>query len=304
MKPVQYSIGIGGWEHECFHQCLYSTPLEDSDAKLRFYARFFDIVEVRSTFWDDSLGMADACRWMAAVAENKRFRFNVKLHKSFVHGKEIKPERATRVRGILQELQKNNRLGAVLVQLPYSFTNTGANRYHIEKLSGTFRGFPLYVELRNESWNDVHFLKNFLRENGLGVVNADFPRINRLMPFVTEVVGAAAYVRLHGRNEKGWLLNGMDTRYDYLYNAKELRELKRRLAALEEKCENINIIFNNTTEGKAVANALQLTAMLREGKPVLVPQAAAHAFPYLLDDKSAVVDTGLFADEKLYRRVG
>ncbi|MBX2991864.1 MAG: DUF72 domain-containing protein [Bacteroidetes bacterium] len=303
-KQVQYSIGIGGWEHECFNQCLYSVPMEESDAKLRVYSRYFDTVEVRATFWDDSLGMADALQWIAAVAGNKRFRFNVKLHKSFVHGKEIRPERATRVRGLLQELQKNDRLGAALVQLPYSFTNTGANRYHLEKLSGTFRGFPLYVEFRNESWNDVHFLRSFLRESGLGVVNADLPRINRLMPFVTEVIGKTAYVRLHGRNEKGWLLNGMDTRYDYLYNAKELRELKRRLSALEEKCENINIIFNNTTEGKAIANALQLMSSLRDGKPVLVPQAAAQAFPDLLQTVNGVVDTGLFADEKVYRRAG
>ncbi|MEK7671717.1 MAG: DUF72 domain-containing protein, partial [Bacteroidota bacterium] len=277
-QPVQYSIGIGGWEHETFNQCLYGVATEYSSVKLRYYARFFDTVEVRSTFWDDGLGVNEAQQWMDAVAENKRFRFNVKLHKSFVHGKEIKPERATRVRGLLQELQKNDRLGTVLVQLPYSFTNTSANRFHLEKLSEVFRGFPLHVEFRNESWNDVHFLRNFLLENQLQVVNADLPRIKQFMPFVTEVVGDTAYVRLHGRNEKGWLLNGMDTRYDYLYNGKELREIVRRLAALEQKCNRIMVIFNNTTNGKAIANALQLVAMLREGKPVLVPQAASIAF--------------------------
>lgn len=303
-KPVQYTVGIGGWEHECMDQYLYAGSMEDSSARLRFYARFFDAVEVRSTFWDDTLGIVDALQWIAAVAENKRFRFNIKLHKAFVHGKEIRPERATRMREILHELLKNDRLGAVLVQLPFAFTNTGANRYHLEKLAASFRGFPLYIEFRNESWNDVHFLGSFLRDNQLGIVNADLPRINRFMPFVTDVFGETAYVRLHGRNEKGWLLNGMDTRYDYLYNAKELRELKRRLAALEEKCEKINVIFNNTTGGKAIANALQMMSLLREGKPVLVPQATAVAFPSLLESANAVVDNGLFADEKLYRRAG
>ncbi len=302
-QPVQYSIGIGGWEHEGLNQCLYGVATEYSSVKLRYYARFFDTVEVRSTFWDDGLGANEAQQWMDAVAENKRFRFNVKLHKSFVHGKEIKPERATRVRGLLQELQKNDRLGTVLVQLPYSFTNTSANRFHLEKLSEVFRGFPLHVEFRNESWNDVHFLRNFLLENQLQVVNADLPRIKQFMPFVTEVVGDTAYVRLHGRNEKGWLLNGMDTRYDYLYNGKELREIVRRLAALEQKCNRIMVIFNNTTNGKAIANALQLVSMLREGKPVLVPQAASIAFPDLLQDMSAVVEDSLFAGEKIYRRV-
>ena len=62
--------------------------------------------------------------------------------------------------------------------------------------------------------------------------------------------------------------------------------------------------LNNTTGGKAIANALQMLSMLRDGKPVLVPQTSLQAFPYLVDDVTAVVEDGLFAQEKLYRRVG
>ncbi|MEO8168925.1 MAG: DUF72 domain-containing protein, partial [bacterium] len=152
-QSVKYLVGIGGWEHEALDDCLYGTRTEYSTLKLRCYARFFDTVEVRSTFWDEELSTNDAQQWMEAVAENNRFRFNVKLHKSFVQEKEIKPELATRVRGLLQELQKNDKLGALLVQLPYSFTNTSANRFHLVKLGEIFRGFPMHVEFRNESWN-------------------------------------------------------------------------------------------------------------------------------------------------------
>lgn len=310
-QPVQYSIGIGGWEHESFDQCLYGEATEYSSVKLRYYARFFDTVEVRSTFWDDELSAHNAATWVEAVEGNKRFRFNVKLHKSFTHGNVFNAELATRVRELLHELLKNDRLGTLVVQLPYSFTNTTANRFHLVKLSELFQGFPLHVEFRNESWNDVHFLTNFLAENQLQVVNADLPRMKQFMPFVTEVLGDTAYVRLHGRNEKGWLLNGMDTRYDYLYNRKELREIVRRLVALEQKClpagrqvNRITVIFNNTTNGKAIANALQLVSMIREGKSVLVPHAASLAFPDLLQEMSAVVEDSLFAGEKIYRSVG
>ncbi len=302
-QPAQYSIGIGGWEHESFDQCLYGLATEYSSVKLRYYARFFDTVEVRSTFWDDEVSIHDALGWMEAVEANKRFRFNVKLHKSFTHGKVFSSELATRTRELLHELMKNNRLGTLVVQLPYSFTNTNANRYHLAKLSEMFQGFPLHVEFRNESWNDVHLLRNFLTDNQLGVVNADLPRIKQLMPFVTEVIGDTAYVRLHGRNEKGWLLNGMDTRYNYQYNGKELREIIRRLSALEQKCNHISVIFNNTTDGKAIANALQLISIMREGKPVLVPHATSLAFPDLLNDMSVVIEDSLFAGEKIYRRV-
>jgi uncharacterized protein YecE (DUF72 family) len=309
-QPVEYSIGIGGWEHESFDRCLYGVNTEYSTVKLRYYARFFDSVEVRQTFWDDGLGLNDALQWMDAVAENKRFRFNVKLHKSFTHTRDFRPELATRVRELLHELQKNERLGAVLVQLPFSFTNTSANRYHLVKLGEMFRGFPLFAELRHESWNQANLI-SFLSDNLLSPVNADLPRLKPLMPYVTGVVGDTAYLRLHGRNEKGWMLNDLDTRYDYLYNGRELREISRRLVALEQKflpagrrANRITIIFNNTTNGKAIANALQLVSMLREGKPVLVPQAASFAFPDLLQDMSAVVEDSLFAGEKIYRRVG
>jgi uncharacterized protein YecE (DUF72 family) len=302
-QHVQYLVGLGGWEHESFNPCLYGVETEYSAIKLRYYARFFDAVEVRPTFWDGSLSAHEAEQWIDAVAENKRFRFNVKLHKAFTHTREFKPEVATRVRGLLEALQKAERLGALLIQLPYSFTNTSTNRFHLVKLGEMFRGFPMHVEFRHESWNQPN-LMNFLTENYLAPVNADLPRLRQFMPFVTGTVGDTAYVRLHGRNEKGWLENGVDTRYDYLYNGKELREILRRLVALEEKCNRIMVIFNNTTGGKAVVNALQMLSILREGKPIAVPQAAVTAFPNLLDNTKAVVEDSLFAGEKLFRRVG
>ncbi|MEO8167742.1 MAG: DUF72 domain-containing protein, partial [bacterium] len=183
-------------------------------------------------------------------------------------------------------------------------TNTSANRFHLVKLGEIFRGFPMHVEFRNESWNDVHFLKNFLIEHQLQVVNADLPRIKQLMPFVSDVIGDSAYIRLHGRNEKGWLLNGMDTRYDYLYNAKEMRELRRRIDILSEKCSTITIIFNNTTDGKAIANAFQMISSLVDGKQIQLPEATSRMFPSLLTDINAVVESGLFIQDKSYGKVG
>ena len=109
---VTYLVGIGGWEHDAFDQCFYPRSSADSLEKLNYYARFFDTVEVRPTFWDDTLASDDAAKWIDAAKENKRFLFNIKLHQSFTHKKELKPETARRVRGILQELAKSERLGA------------------------------------------------------------------------------------------------------------------------------------------------------------------------------------------------
>lgn len=296
-----YRIGIGGWEHEAFDGCFYPRLGGESLEKLRFYARFFDIVEVRPTFWDDTLGATNALQWVNAVSGNRRFLLNVKLHRSFTHKRELNLQSARRMRGILQELEKHDRLGAVLVQFPYSFTNTSAHRFHMVKLAQLFAGFPLHAEFRHESWNQ-QTLESFLAETSVGVVSADLPRVKQYMPFVTSVVGDAAYVRLHGRNEKAWLLNQMDRRYDYLYNLRELREISRRLATLSQKSKRMSIIFNNTTGGKAIANAFQLAAAMREGKHVFMPQVTVNAFPQLQEIASVVDGEGSLLGVSEYRQ--
>jgi uncharacterized protein YecE (DUF72 family) len=184
------------------------------------------------------------------------------------------------VRGILAELARHNRLGALLLQFPYAFTNTSGNRFHFVKLAEVFSGFPLHAELRHESWHTPQLL-DFLTESGVAPVSADFPRLKQYMPFFSGVVGDTAYLRLHGRNEKGWLSDGLDTRYDYLYNTREIQELRRRVEMLLPRCKKVIVTFNNTTGGKALANALQLRAALNEGKSVLVAPHLLKAFPHL-----------------------
>ena len=283
---VNYLVGVGGWEHEVLDDCFYPLAGLTQTEKLSYYAGFFETTEVRQTFWDETLNAEDAKPWVETVAGSKTFLFNVKLNGSFTHKKTVKRDVAKNTIGMLQYLQEKQRLGALLMQFPYAFTNTSSNRIHLARLAEIFRGFPVHVELRHDSWQ-TPAQKNFLAENFLFPVNADMPRVKHLMPFSSNVAGETAYLRLHGRNEKGWLLDNYEARYDYLYNARELQELRRRLEALAVRCQQVIIICNNTAHGKAVATALQLTSMLRSDKPGMkpfeVPGAAFNAFPVLHD---------------------
>ncbi|MGA9119911.1 MAG: DUF72 domain-containing protein [Bacteroidota bacterium] len=279
---VHYFIGIGGWEHEILDNCFYPRTGMTTAEKLAYYSDYFSAVEVRATFWDETLTATDVRPWIAAVQGRKSFQFSVKLHRSFTHDRTIRPAQVKTMQSLLRELARHNRLGALLMQFPYGFTNTGANRHYLTTLAEVFREFPMYVELRHSSW-DTSSLLPFLTEHAMRSVSADLPKVRQYMPFLTGVVGDTAYLRLHGRNEKGWLLNGYDTRYDYLYNGRELMELRRRLDALAGRCSQAVIVCNNTTGGKAVANAFQLTAALRQGAPVAVPPATFRAFPLLQD---------------------
>ena len=273
-------IGIGGWEHEVLDHCFYPSAGLDSLEKLACYSGVFDTVEVRATFWDDTLTEAEARKWIQAVRENQRFTFNVKLHSSFTHRKSIKPNVTRIVRGLLHGLLSADRLGTMLMQFPYSFTNTHASRLHLVRLAEVFAGYPIHVEFRHDSWNHTQTW-DLLQEHSLALASTDLPHVRQLMPYASAATGDRAYLRLHGRNEKGWLLNGLYTRYDYLYNDRELREIRRRLDALSQKSSDITVIFNNTTKGKAVANALCLMSALREGSQITVPAATLREFPYL-----------------------
>ena len=287
-KATTYSIGIGGWEHDVLNGCFYPAQVSDPLDKLSYYSRVFDAVEVRATFWDESLAENDALKWIQAVRENRRFTFNVKLHSSFTHKRIIKPQITRNVRGLLHALLKADRLGTLLIQFPYSFTNTNAHRFHLEKLAQVFAGYPMHVEFRHNSWNQTSTW-DLLSEYGLSVVGADLPHVKQFMPYTASVVNNGAYLRLHGRNEKGWLINCFDSRYDYLYNEREVKEISRRIAVLSQKSHHITVIFNNTTGGKAIANALQLISSLRDGKHVLIPEPTLKAFPHL-QEVAAVVD--------------
>ncbi len=281
-SATQYLIGLGGWDHEVFDTCLYPRPGMSSQEKLAYYSRFFGVVEVRPTFWDDTITADDAKEWLAAVAGAGTFLFVVKLHARFTHKKQFNAEATRNIRGILQLLEQHGRLGALLMQFPYAFTNTSTNRFHLARLAEIFRGFPVHVELRHDSWHQTS-ANGFLAENGLAPVSADLPRIRQFMPFSAAVTGDTAYLRLHGRNDKGWLLNGFDARYDYLYNARELQELKRRLEALDQRARRVMVICNNTTGGKAIVNALQLVHAVRGERVLRAPSAAYRTFPMLRD---------------------
>ena len=149
---AQVLVGTGGWDHEVFDECFYPEPGLESLEKLRFYSRFFDTVEIRPTFWDDTIDELDAARWVDAVASNRRFQFSVKLHSSFTHRASIDLACARTIRGLSYELGRHDCLGAILAQFPYAFTNTSAHRSHLMKLAEVFQGFPIHVELRHETW--------------------------------------------------------------------------------------------------------------------------------------------------------
>jgi uncharacterized protein YecE (DUF72 family) len=176
---------------------------------------------------------------------------------------------------------ENQRLGALLLQFPYSFHSTEDSWSYLKELAGKFREYPLVLEVRHASW-DRASVYQFLRETGIGFCNIDQPQVSYSIGATKKVTSAVGYLRLHGRNVKEWFREGAgrDARYDYLYNEFELFELTERVRQIAQEAEETYVITNNHYRGKAVCNALELKAKLA-GKNVKIPEILIQHYPQL-----------------------
>ena len=71
------------------------------------------------------------------------------------------------------------KLGAVLLQFPWSFRRTEENRQWLDDVTRAFEEFPLVVEVRHASWAVPEFYDE-LAERGIGFVNIDQPLFRQL----------------------------------------------------------------------------------------------------------------------------
>jgi uncharacterized protein YecE (DUF72 family) len=241
---------------------------------------------VNSTFYRPAT--AEVARtWARRVAHRPDFRFTAKLWRRFTHerGTAWTSAEVAEARAGFDVLQGEGVLGAVLLQFPWSFRRTDANREWLDDVAGTFAAYPLVLEVRHESWN-VPALYGHLAERGIGFVNVDQPLFHDSIAPSAVATSRVAYVRVHGRNYHDWFREGAgrDARYDYLYTPDELEPWARRTAQLAEEpgTPDVFVVTNNHYRGKAVANALVLRAQV-EGGTVAAPPGVFEAYRGVLE---------------------
>ena len=213
--------------------------------------------------------------WLAKTAHAPDFRFAIKLWQRFTHERDTAWTRADEhdVRVALEPLHAAGKLGAVLVQFPWSFKRTEENRTWLGDIVSAFGEFPLVVEIRHESWNVPHFYESLV-ENGVGFVNIDQPLFKKSIKPSAAVTSPVGYVRVHGRNYAEWFRESANVRerYDYLYSPDELAPWARRIEEIAERAEDVYVLTNNHNLGKAGVNALQLKSMITHEKVVAPPK--------------------------------
>jgi uncharacterized protein YecE (DUF72 family) len=265
-------FGPAGWEYPDWAGVVYPKPEPRGFDRLRHLAAFFSTVEVNSTFYRPF--PADvAARWCERVAPFPAFRFGAKVLRRFTHERDraFTAAEVAEGRAALDRLHREGRLGAALLQFPWSFKRDEASEEWLRGLFRAFAGFPLVVEVRHLSWDAPDVLEE-LREAGVGIVNVDQPLFHDSIRPGARVTSPVAYVRVHGRNYGDWFRKGAgrDARYDYLYPAGELEPWARRVEELAEgeggAAPDVYVVTNNHFRGQAAANAKMLESMVLRRK--------------------------------------
>ena len=225
---------------------------------LRYYAKFFDTVEINMTFY--RLPKANVVeRWVEESPEG--FLFAVKVSRYITHIKRLLevPQHLTLLYERIAPLIDSPRMGPVLWQLPPTF-KCDLDRL-AEALEHLHDGQRHAFEFRHPSWfrEETYTL---LREHDVALVIGDRPQVNDFQTH--ELTAGFTFVRFHG----GTL--GANGNYSHC-------ELDGWAARLQDWGRDVDVFayFNNDWEGYAIENALYLKERL--GQPV---EAAAELLAF------------------------
>ncbi len=268
-------IGTAGYAYKDWEGPVFPSPKPKGFDGLRFMAQLFPCIEMNTSFYGIPKP-AVVARWAETVSDRPDFRFTFKLYRGLTHGTE--DDSLDSFRRALAPCRDTGKLGAVLLQFPYYFRNTQANRARVAWLARGLSGWPCAIEVRDRSWLIPPAL-DFFRRLELNLCAIDICQTRDAVPPEPLATGPVGYVRLHGRNADAWFDKNapMVEKYNYLYRGGELDEWAGKIREIMAAAEATYVITNNHFAGKAVVNALQLARKLLGSASAPAPPLSLRA---------------------------
>jgi len=272
--PAEILVGTCNWaDHEHFYPPELEKGKRQRD-KLAFYARYFPIVEIDTTFYGiPRPQVVDG--WLSRTPPD--FRFNMKAYKALTrHERENgvpRPPTGEEVSDFLlavQPLRESGRLVAVHYQFPPWFTNTPQNRDVVAEARERHPEDIVAIEFRHRSWFDGEAwpqTQDLLRELDAVYVGVDAPQLGSATapPVLAVTSPKLCIARFHGRNRQTWYVRNARSsadRFDYLYAPRELEEWVPAIEAAAESGVPVHALLNNNRSNYAVVNAFEMGALL------------------------------------------
>lgn len=268
-------VGPAGWSYTDWEGTVY-PPHGSKFDHLAYLSSFFDTIEINSPFYRIPPPQ-HARSWVRRVSGNPDFKFTTKVFRGFTHDKATMAEDDIKAfRNYLDPLMEANRLGAILLQFPWSFKNSPEAREKLDALFHAFVDYPKALEVRHSTFQNDEFMR-YLDERDVAWVNVDQPLFDNSVKPADTVTGPLAYARFHGRNYEKWFAHEESwERYNYLYSEKELEPWVARIETMA-KSRDVFVITNNHFRGQAIVNAGELKGALgQEGK---MPPQLKEVYP-------------------------
>ena len=276
MKDVNsVRVGPAGWSYTDWEGTVY-PPHGSKFDHLAYLASFFDTIEINSPFYRIP-PPTHAKSWVRRVADNPDFRFTTKVFRGFTHEKaKLAADDIKAFRNYLDPLMEAERLGAILLQFPWSFKNSPESCDKLDALFKAFADYPKALEVRHSTFQTADFYR-FLDEHDVSWVNVDQPLFDNSVKPADTVTGPLGYVRLHGRNYEKWFAHEESwERYNYLYSPKELEPWVEKIEKMA-KSKDTFVITNNHFRGQAIVNAGEIKGAL--GQDATVPPQLKEVYP-------------------------
>ncbi len=253
-------VGTAGWSYKDWDGIVYPDPKPKGFRPPTFLSRYFNTIELNNTFYrPPNPGYCQ--RWLKDVEGREDFLYTAKLWQRFTHERDEHwtAEDVEVFRRGIAPLADAGKLGALLMQFPWSFRFSARSQDRLRELADEFGDLPLVLEVRSRGWVQDEPLR-FIESLGVGFCNIDQPRFRSNIPLTAHAFGDVGYLRLHGRNYEAWFDKnaGRDERYDYMYKDSELDEIQAALDEISRQVERMFVIANNHYRGQAVATGLLL----------------------------------------------
>jgi uncharacterized protein YecE (DUF72 family) len=272
--PAEILVGTCNWaDHEHFYPAELEKGQRQRD-KLTFYARYFPIVEIDTTFYGIPKPQVVE-GWLGRTPPG--FRFNVKAYKALTRHerengvpREPTPEEIGDFLTALRPLRESGRLVAVHYQFPPWFTNTPAARDVVAEARERHPHDVVAVEFRHRSWFDGDAwpqTQELLRELDAVYVGVDAPQLGSATapPLLAVTSPKLCIARFHGRNRQTWYIKNAKSsadRFDYLYPPAQLQDWVPAIKAAADSGVPVHALMNNNRSNYAVVNAFDMGALL------------------------------------------
>ena len=278
---------------------FYPPDAKSPEARLRFYAEQFPIVEVDSTYYFPP-SEKNSVLWIERTPQD--FTFNVKAYSLLTNHptkreslykdllSEVPDEVAAkpnlyraqlpdavveevwqRFHDALMPLHSAGKLGAVLFQFPQWFVISRRNKDYILESAERLKDFRIAVEFRHKSWleeRNAEETLSFLEEHDLPFVAVDMPQgfDSSVPPIAAATAKDLAMVRFHGRDPEMWAKKNVSAseRFRYEYSEPELREWVPKIEEISDQARETHVLMNNCYRDYAVNSARQLGDLLEE----------------------------------------